>query len=155
MQRRRRRKCNGNRAYLIYEFVFIIDYFAMKEQLLQRTNIFSHNAVDLALELPNTYLGNHIKGQLIRCSTSVAANYRAACLAQSKKSFVAKLSIVIEEADESIFWIEFSIKRKLLLKERAKISFKERAKISFLEAKELTSIFVSSRKTINTQINNK
>jgi len=119
----------------------------MKEQLLQRTNIFSHNAVDLALELPNTYLGNHIKGQLIRCSTSVAANYRAACLAQSKKSFVAKLSIVIEEADESIFWIEFSIKRKLLLKERAKISF--------LEAKELTSIFVSSRKTINTQINNK
>ncbi|WKD86282.1 hypothetical protein KCTC32516_01649 [Polaribacter huanghezhanensis] len=118
----------------------------MKEQLLLRTKTFAHNTVDLALELPNTYLGNHIKGQLIRCSTSVAANYRAACLGQSKKAFVAKLSIVIEEADESIFWIEFLVKRQFLTKERANISLSE--------AKELTSIFVASRKTIYNQINN-
>ena len=113
----------------------------MKKELLQRTKVFAHNAVDLALELPNTYLGNHIKGQLIRCSTSVAANYRAACLAQSKRSFVAKLSIVIEEADESIFWIEFALNKELISEENTKNSFSE--------AKELTSIFVSSRKTIN------
>jgi len=68
--------------------------------------------------LPNTYLGNHIKGQLIRASTSVAANYRAACLAQSKASFIAKISIVIEEVDESLFWLEFINDEKL-------ISFKE------------------------------
>ncbi|MEP1141210.1 MAG: four helix bundle protein [Balneola sp.] len=68
----------------------------------------------LATSLPNTYLGNHIKGQLIRCGTSVAANYRAACVAHSKAAFVAKLSIVIEEADESEFWMEFIIDEKLI-----------------------------------------
>lgn len=68
-----------------------------------RTKIFAHRCVKLALSLPNTYLGNHIKGQLIRASTSVAANYRATCLAQTKASFISKISIVIEEADESNF----------------------------------------------------
>ena len=56
----------------------------------------------LYMKLPNTYLGNHIKGQLIRSSTSVAANYRATCHAQSKASFIAKISIVVEEADERV-----------------------------------------------------
>jgi len=77
-----------------------------KNELILRTKIFAHRCVKLALALPNNMLGNHIKGQLVRCSTSVAANYKAACIAQSTKSFVAKLSIVIEEADESIFWLE-------------------------------------------------
>ena len=91
------------------------------------------------MALPNTYLGNHVKGQLIRCSTSVASNYRAVCLAQSRASFISKLSIVIEEADESYFWLEFIIDEKLLEKERV---------IPLLnEAHELTAIFVSSRKT--------
>ena len=49
----------------------------MKEQLLKRTKEFAHACVKVAVTLPNNYLGNHIKGQLIRCSTSVAANYRA------------------------------------------------------------------------------
>lgn len=118
----------------------------MKEQLLERTRLFAHTAVDVALSLPNTYLGNHIKGQLVRASTSVGSNYRAACLGQSKRSFVAKLSIVIEEADECIFWIQYAIDRNLL----ADIDSKKALK----EAKELTSIFVASRKTISTQINN-
>ncbi|MFP9099794.1 four helix bundle protein [Flavobacterium sp. RHBU_24] len=75
----------------------------MKNVFLQRTKSFAHNCVKLSLQLPNTYLGNHIKGQLIRCSTSVGANYRASCIAQTKKSFISKLSIVIEEVDESAF----------------------------------------------------
>jgi len=85
-----------------------------KNELIKRTKEFAHRCIKLATSLPNTYLGNHIKGQLIRCGTSVAANYRAACVAHSKAAFVAKLSIVIEEADESEFWMEFIIDEKLI-----------------------------------------
>jgi len=66
------------------------------------------------MTLPNSYLGKYLKGQLIRSSTSVASNYRSACIAQSKASFVSKLSIALEEADESFFWLEFIIHEKLL-----------------------------------------
>ncbi|RLB28483.1 MAG: four helix bundle protein, partial [Deltaproteobacteria bacterium] len=68
-----------------------------EKRLKQRTKEFAHSCVKLSMALPRTYLGNHIQGQLIRCSTSVASNYRAACIAQSKASFVSKLSIVLEE----------------------------------------------------------
>lgn len=50
-----------------------------------------------------------IKRQLIRCVTSVAANYRAACRGRSKADFISKLGIVHEEADEVLFWIEILI----------------------------------------------
>ena len=109
------------------------------EELKARTKKFAHDCVKLAVMLPNNYLGNHIKGQLIRCSTSVAANYRAVCLAQSKASFISKMSIVIEEADESKFWLEFIIDEKLLPNMKL---------VPFVnEARELSSIFISSRKT--------
>lgn len=84
-----------------------------KDELKKRTKDFAHRSIKLATSLPNTYLGNHIKGQLIRSSTSIAANYRATCVAQSKAAFIAKLSIVIEEADESEFWLEFIIDEEL------------------------------------------
>ncbi|MEN6308770.1 MAG: four helix bundle protein [Anaerohalosphaeraceae bacterium] len=74
-----------------------------KDELKFRTNQFSHRCVKLAISLPKTILGRHIAGQLIRCSTSVAANYRAVCTAQSRASFVAKLAIAIEETDETAF----------------------------------------------------
>jgi len=110
-----------------------------EKELKIRTKDFAHRCVKLALALPRTQLGKHIAGQLIRCSTSVAANYRAVCLAQSKASFTAKLSIVLEEADESAFWLEFIIDEQLMLK--AKV-------LSLLnEANELVSIFYASRKT--------
>lgn len=107
--------------------------------LKKRTKIFAHDCVKLASNLPENKLGRHIQNQLIRCSTSVAANYRATCLAQSKKSYISKLSIVIEEADESDFWIEFSLDEKLCSIEPAQSLM--------IEAKELTSIFIASRKT--------
>ena len=109
-----------------------------------RTKIFAHRCVKLALSLPNTYLGNHIKGQLIRASTFVAANYRATCLAQTKASFISKISIVIEETDESNFWLEFIIDEKII-KEKVVIP-------SLNEASELTSIFIASRKTAQKNI---
>jgi four helix bundle protein len=107
--------------------------------LKKRTKEFAHRCVKLCMALPETYLGRHIKGQLIRCSTSVASNYRAACVAQSKASFVSKLSIVLEEVDESNFWLDFIIDEKLLDEERV---------LTLLnEAEQLTAIFISSRKT--------
>ena len=109
------------------------------EELIERTKIFAHRCVKLAMALPETALSKHIRGQLIRCSTSVASNYRATCLSQSKASFVAKISIVLEEADESAFWLEFIIDEKLLKRELVEPLLKE--------AEELTAIFVSSRKT--------
>jgi four helix bundle protein len=84
------------------------------DELKRRTKIFAHRCVKLCMTLPNSYLGKYLKGQLIRSSTSVASNYRSACIAQSKASFVSKLSIALEEADESFFWLEFIIHEKLL-----------------------------------------
>ncbi len=109
------------------------------DELKNRTREFAHRCVKLAMALPNTQFANHIRGQLVRCSTSVASNYRASCIAQSKASFISKLSIVIEEADESIFWLEFIINENLLKKHLAEPLMKE--------AEELTAIFITSRKT--------
>ena len=109
------------------------------EKLKSRTKQFAHRCVKLALSLPKTQLGKHISGQLIRCSTSVAANYRAALMAQTKPAFISKISVVIEEADESEFWLEFIMDEKLM----------ERDSILplFNEAHELSSIFISTRRT--------
>ncbi len=111
-----------------------------REELKRRTKEFAHRCVKLALALPKGSLEDHIRGQLIRCSTSTASNYRAACIAQSRASFVSKLSIVIEEADEACFWLGFIIDEKLLNAKRVTPLLRE--------GEELRSIFVSARKTI-------
>ncbi len=110
-----------------------------ERDLKKRTKTFAHRCVKLAISLPNTKLGSHVKGQLIRSATSVAANYRATCLAQTPKAFIAKISIPIEEADESYFWIEFAIDEKMLPKEKCQPLLKE--------AGEITAILIASRKT--------
>ncbi len=108
-------------------------------ELKKRTKEFAHGCVKLAVALPRTTLGRHVESQLVRCGTSVASNYRATLLAQTKAAFISKISIVIEEADESEFWLEFIVEERLLEKE----------KVSELlgEAHELTSIFIVSRRT--------
>jgi len=115
-----------------------------EKELKQRTKNFAHRCVKLSLSLPKTQLGKHIAGQLIRCSTSVASNYRASCLAQSKATFVAKISIVLEETDESAFWLEFIIDEELLKTNLVEPLLKE--------ARELTAIFFSSRKTAKSKV---
>ena len=109
------------------------------EELKKRTKDFAHRCVKLAISLPRTTLGKHIESQLIRCSTSVASNYRASIHAQSKAAFIAKISIVIEESDESELWLEFVMDEKLM----------ERKKVLplFNEAHELSSIFITTRRT--------
>lgn len=109
------------------------------QELKKRTIKFAHRCVKLAITFSKTTLGNHISTQLIRCATSVAANYRAILLSQSKATFISKISIVIEEADESEFWLEFIIDEKLIERERFFPLFNE--------AHELTSIFIKTSKT--------
>jgi len=77
--------------------------------------------------------------QLVRCATSVGANYRAACRAQSRATFAAKLAIVEEEADETLYWLE-------LLCESGRI---EAARLQDLikEADEIVAIVTASRRT--------
>ncbi len=112
----------------------------MSQELKDRTKKFAISCIALLRSInSNDRLFWHVEKQLLRCSTSVAANYRAANLAQSKAAFVAKLSIVVEEADESIFWLELLADEQLISKNVAKPIIQE--------AKELTAIFVSARKT--------
>ena len=114
-----------------------------RAELLERTKQFGHRCVKLALALPATPLGRHIQSQLIRSSTGVGANYRAACVSQSRAAFVSKLSIVIEEVDESSFWMEFLLDERLLAARRVAPLLGE--------GKELTAIFVAARHTTRQQ----
>jgi four helix bundle protein len=95
------------------------------EELKKRTKAFAHLCVKLTMHLSRTMVGKHVAGQLIRCATSAASNYRAACLAQSKASFISKLSIVLEEMDESCFWLEFILDEQLVSRERIEPLLKE------------------------------
>ena len=110
-----------------------------KEDLKNRTKGFALRIIKLVEELPNTQTGWTIGKQIIRSGTSVAANYRAACRARSKADFVSKITIVEEEADETLFWLELIVETKLVKEERLKDLLKE--------ADELTAIFTATGKT--------
>jgi len=119
------------------------DLALFKEELKKRTKIFAHRCVKFALSLPQDQLGNHIRGQLIRASTSVAANYRSSCNALSVALIISKLSISIEEADESEFWIEFAIDENITGKSEGEPLIKE--------AHEIASILSKSRQTLQSK----
>ena len=109
------------------------------DDLKKRTKEYALRIITLVKALPNTPEGRAIGNQLIRSGTSVGANYRAVCRARSDAEFIAKLGIVIEEADESAFWLEIIIESKLLKRELVE---------SLLaETNEITAIMVATRKT--------
>ncbi|NLK42317.1 MAG: four helix bundle protein [Planctomycetes bacterium] len=110
-----------------------------KMDLKSRTKEFALRCMKLCAALPSDWVGNHLKYQLFKSSTSVAANYRSACASQSRKSFLSKLGIVVEEADEAVFWIEFIMAAHLLTEQKCEPLL--------AEARELTAIFVASQKT--------
>jgi four helix bundle protein len=114
------------------------------KEMLKRTKMFGYDCIDLSNSLFGSYLKNHVRGQLIRCPTSVSSNYRAARLGQSKSAFIAKISICIEEADESLMWLEL-IYYKCLLSGK----YNEELNRLTKEASELTSILISTRKTLS------
>jgi four helix bundle protein len=76
------------------------------EEMKTRTKEFAKNIINLCRKLPNKREGRLIGNQVFKSGTSVAANYRAACRGRSKAEFIAKLGIVEEEADETLFWLE-------------------------------------------------
>jgi four helix bundle protein len=109
------------------------------KELKDRTRRFAVAIIQLCRELPTTLDGKTVSQQLIRSGTSVGANYRASCRARSRAEWSAKLGIVEEEADETLFWLEVAVDVKLVSAQRAEALLKE--------ADELTAIFVASLKT--------
>ncbi|MHC4156465.1 MAG: four helix bundle protein [Planctomycetota bacterium] len=110
------------------------------EDLKKRTTEFGLRIIRLVEALPRTLTGEIIGKQLLRCGTSVGANYRAACRGRSKAEFIAKLGIVEEEADESAYWMEMLIEAKVIEPDLL-------AEL-LAEADELTAIMAASRKTV-------
>ena len=116
----------------------------MKEIIKQRTKSQSVTILK-ALETMGTGLGkSNVSNQLIRSSMSVGANYRAACRARSDKEFISKLSIVLEESDETLYWLEIIQEMNWLPSESLSPLI--------VEANELTAIFVSSLKTVKERL---
>src|SRR5574341_255353 len=96
------------------------------EQFRNRTKQFAIRLVRLFRSLPKTDEARTIGRQLLRSGTSVAANYRAVCRARSKAEFIAKIGIVVEEADETVFWLELLIDTGIVREKKCKIFSKKR-----------------------------
>src|SRR5881275_3040584 len=107
--------------------------------LKKRTKAFALRILKLVDALPKTTAGRALASQIVRSGTSVAANYRAACRAKSTADFIAKMGIVEEEGDETLFWLE-------LLEEAELIPVAKSSAIK-QEANELIAITVASIKT--------
>ena len=83
-----------------------METFKFRDELKQRTKMFALRVIKVYQSLPKTTEAQIIGKQLLRSATSIAANYRAACRARSQAEYFSKISIVIEEADETMFWLE-------------------------------------------------
>ena len=116
-------------------------------ELKERTKKFALRVIRLAYALPKDDLGNTVRKQIIRSGTSVAANYRAVLRARTDPEFISKFNIVIEECDETLFWLELIMESGLFNKEKVEPLYKE--------ADELVSIFCSSQKTMKDKANQK
>lgn len=109
------------------------------KELQQRLKSFALRLIPLCEALPGKKISRIIEDQLLRSGFSAAANYRSACNAQTKKSFNAKLSIALEEMDESTFWLEIIDELNLLKHQKLQLILNE--------ASELTKILGASRRT--------
>jgi four helix bundle protein len=114
------------------------------DELKARTKQFALRIIKLVAALPKTVEGRAIANQLVRCGTSVAANYRATCRARSRSEFIAKIGIVLEEADETQLWLELIIEGKLAPAKGVQPLLDE--------ANELVAIFVASRKSASSNL---
>ncbi len=110
-----------------------------KGDLKHRTKRFAVDIMVFCSRLPSKPEFGVVRNQLMRCGSSVGANYRAACRSRSRNDFIAKLSIVEEEADESVYWME--ILEELGMKQDQEL---QRLKD---EANQLIAIVVASKKT--------
>ena len=118
-----------------------------KEELKKRTRLFAVNIIKLVDNLPQKRSLNILSNQLIRCASSIGANYRSACKGKSTADFINKIIIVEEEADESIYWLE-------LLEEAGLVNPLDIQPLK-KEANELTAIFTAIGKTAKANQKNK
>lgn len=109
------------------------------EQLRERTKRFAIRIVRLFRLLPMTEEARIIGKQALRSGTSVAANYRSVCRARSKAKFIARIGVVVEEADETVFWLELLVETEIVSTARMEGLF--------TEANELLAIFAASQRT--------
>jgi four helix bundle protein len=112
---------------------------SQQEQLRNRTKAFAVRIVRMYRVLPYRTDSQVLGKQLIRCGTAVAANYRAACRARSRAEWIAKIGIVVEEADETVFWLE--------MLGDCEIVPSERLADLLIEARELSALFTASQQT--------
>ena len=112
---------------------------SLPEQMRARTKRFALDVVGLFRLMPKTDEARIMGKPLLRAGTSVAANYRAACRARSRAEFIAKIGTVIEESDETVFWLE-------LLREGGIVT-KDHTESLLAEANEHLAIFAASSKT--------
>ena len=110
------------------------------EELRARTKAFALRVVKLYRSLPRSADAQVMGKQLLRCGTSVAANYRASCRARSRAEFAARIGIVVEEADETGFWLEMLADAEIVRAARLKDLLQE--------SKELTAIFAATRQSV-------
>jgi len=116
------------------------------EEMKERTRKFALRVIRAAASLPRTFEARHIGGQLLRAGTSVGANYRAACRGRSTAELIAKMGIVEEEADESIYWMDVLIE--------AGITPRPKLAALMTEANEILSIVVASINTARGGVRN-
>jgi len=109
------------------------------EALQERTLRFALQVAKFCQTLRTTWEGRHVADQLFRCSTGLASNYSAARRGRSHREFTAKLGTVLEEADESVFWLVFVT--------RSGMSNGTELPVILAEARELVAIFTASVKT--------
>jgi four helix bundle protein len=109
------------------------------DSLKRRTKEFAKRIIGFCRTLPNNREGRLIGNQLFKSGTSVAANYRAACRGRSRADFIAKLGIVEEEADETLFWLEII--------NEMEIGDTDLVQSLMAESDEIIAIMVSSIKT--------
>jgi len=117
----------------------------MENQIKIRTKKIGIDVIKLIDELPKKMSVLVISKQILRCSTSVGSNYRAACRAKSDADFLNKLRIVEEESDETSFWLEILEEANLIEPSRVEGLMKE--------VNAITSIMVASQKTMQNKIN--
>lgn len=116
-----------------------------RKLLQQRTKQFHIDVIKLCESLPRNAAGFELAKQVIRSAGSVGANYRASIRAKSSKDFVYKIEIVLEEADESHYWLEIIRDAELINNERLDEIISE--------ANELTAIFAATDKTAKAKLN--
>jgi four helix bundle protein len=118
-----------------------------QDDLKGRTKQFALRIIKLVRALPKSVDGRAIGSQLIRSGTSVAANYRAACRGRSRAEFAAKIGIVVEEADESLLWLELIVESGL--------QSLKRCDSLLVEAGELVAIMVATHKSVTGSVSGK